>query len=122
MAEAILNDAFGEEVSCPVCKADRFLNPSLKLLVSPCFHRMCEACINRIYTQGPAPCPTCQSDEGKTNILRKSNFVLQTFDNLDVEKEVGLRRHLSAVFNKRLEDFDGDLRAYNDYLEHVEGL
>jgi CDK-activating kinase assembly factor MAT1 len=25
-------------------------------------------------------------------------------------------------FNKRLDDFDGDLRAYNDYLEEIEDI
>lgn len=102
--------------TCPVCKSDRFLNPDLKLLVSPCFHKVCESCINRIFTQGPAPCPLCR------NILRKQNFVLQTFEDLYVEKEVQLRKKIARTFNKRLDDFKGDQRAYNNYLEEVEGI
>ncbi|KAJ3225727.1 TFIIH/NER complex subunit [Clydaea vesicula] len=87
----------GKDDSCPVCKADRYLNPSLKLLVSPCFHKMCVTCIDRLFTSGPAPCPVCKGT------LRKSNFVVQTF-------------------NKRIEDFGGDLKAFNNYLEDVEDI
>ncbi|KAJ3107841.1 TFIIH/NER complex subunit [Phlyctochytrium planicorne] len=112
---------FSDEI-CPVCQSDRYLNPSLKLLVSPCYHKMCENCINRLFLAGPGPCPICKQT------LRKSNFVAQTFEDLYVEKEVGRKEdkpNLTNVkhgFNKRLEDFGGDLRAYNDYLEEVEEL
>ncbi|TPX63924.1 hypothetical protein SpCBS45565_g06243 [Spizellomyces sp. 'palustris'] len=94
----------------------------MKLLVSPCFHKMCETCINRLFLQGPAPCPICKV------ILRKSNFVAQTFEDLYVEKEVQIRKRIGRVsvyfglYNKRLEDFKGNLRAYNDYLEDVEEI
>eukprot|EP00842_Homolaphlyctis_polyrhiza_P003714 jgi/Hompol1/4343/HPOL_003606-RA len=101
---------------CPVCKTDKYLNPTLRLLVSPCFHKMCESCINRLFLSGPAPCPICKAT------LRKSNFVFQTFDDLLVEKEIQIRKKIGRYFNKRLEDFDGNLRAYNDYLEEVEEI
>ncbi|KAG8932169.1 TFIIH/NER complex subunit [Tulasnella sp. 418] len=104
-----------EEDVCPVCKSDRFLNPKLRLLVSSCYHRMCESCIDRLFTLGPAPCPICQ----KT--LRKMAFIPQTFEDLAVEKEVGVRRRIAKEFNKRREDFP-DLRSYNDYLEEVEDI
>lgn len=29
-----------ESAECPVCKSDTFLQPDLKLLVSPCYHKM----------------------------------------------------------------------------------
>ncbi|KAI8847052.1 CDK-activating kinase assembly factor MAT1-domain-containing protein [Chytridium lagenaria] len=102
--------------SCPVCQSDRYLNPSLKLLVSPCYHKMCENCINRLFLAGPGPCPVCKQT------LRKSNFVAQTFEDLYVEKEVQIRKRVGKYFNKRLEDFNGDLRKYNDYLEEVEEI
>ncbi|KAJ3207581.1 TFIIH/NER complex subunit [Dinochytrium kinnereticum] len=105
--------------SCPVCQSDRYLNPSLKLLVSPCYHKMCENCINRLFLAGPGPCPICKQT------LRKSNFVAQTFEDLYVEKEcLGWSSHIFAQnsFNKRIEDFNGDLRKYNDYLEEVEEI
>jgi hypothetical protein len=79
---------------CPVCKSDRYLNPNLRLLVSPCYHRMifmislkgmCTTCIDRLFTSGPAPCPICKQS------LRKSNFIAQTFEDLSVEREVCTR-------------------------------
>ncbi|KAL7414142.1 CDK-activating kinase assembly factor MAT1-domain-containing protein [Mrakia frigida] len=104
------------EDQCPICKSDRYLNPKLRLLVSStCYHKMCESCIERLFTLGPAPCPTCNV------ILRKSGFKLQTFEDLRVEEEVAIRRRIAKNFNKRAEDFE-DTRAYNDYLEEVEDI
>ncbi|EJT98421.1 MAT1-domain-containing protein, partial [Dacryopinax primogenitus] len=100
---------------CPVCTTDRYLNPKLRLLVSPCYHKMCESCIDRLFTLGPAPCPIC----GK--ILRKTGFVSQTFEDLEVEKEVAVRRRIAREFNKKVEDFP-DRRSYDDYLEEVEDI
>ncbi|KDQ13227.1 hypothetical protein BOTBODRAFT_33832 [Botryobasidium botryosum FD-172 SS1] len=100
---------------CPVCKSDRYLNPKLRLLVSTCYHKMCESCIDRLFTLGPQGCPIC----GK--ILRKMAFAPQTFEDLTVEKEVAVRRRIAKEFNKRREDF-ADLRSYNDYLEEVEDI
>ncbi|KAL1931937.1 hypothetical protein VTP01DRAFT_8993 [Rhizomucor pusillus] len=104
-----------EDAQCPVCKSDKYLTPNLKLLVSPCFHKMCESCIDRLFSAGPAPCPICQQ------VLRKNQFMSQIFEDLAVEKEVRIRKRVSKVFNKRPEDFP-TLRAYNDYLEEVEDI
>ncbi|KAJ3154363.1 TFIIH/NER complex subunit [Geranomyces variabilis] len=102
--------------TCPVCKSDRYLNPTLRLLVSPCFHKMCDTCINRLYLQGPAPCPICRTR------LRKQDFVAQTFEDLYVEKEIQQRKLIARVYNKRPEDFKNNLKAYNNYLEEVEDI
>lgn len=104
-----------EDAQCPVCKSDKYLTPNLKLLVSPCFHKMCESCIDRLFSAGPAPCPICQQ------VLRKNQFMSQIFEDLAVEKEVRIRKRAARVFNKRAEDFSS-LRAYNDYLEMVEDI
>ncbi|CAE6485041.1 unnamed protein product [Rhizoctonia solani] len=74
---------------CPLCRSDRFLNPKLRLLVSTCYHRMCESCIDRLFTLGPAPCPTCKT------VIRKMGFMAQTFEDLGVEKEVAIRRRIA---------------------------
>ncbi|KIY43654.1 CDK-activating kinase assembly factor, partial [Fistulina hepatica ATCC 64428] len=104
------------EDQCPVCKSDRYLNPKLRLLVSSiCYDKMCESCIDRLFTLGPEPCPLC----GK--VLRKMAFTAQTFEDLGVEKEVAVRRRIAKEFNKRREDFP-DLRRFNDYLEEVEDI
>ncbi|KAJ3066920.1 TFIIH/NER complex subunit [Rhizoclosmatium hyalinum] len=101
---------------CPVCKSDRYMKPDLKLLVSLCYHKMCESCINRLFLAGAAPCPFCKTS------LRKSNFVTQTFEDLRVEKEVHYRKKVGKFFNKRLEDFNYDQRKFDDYLEEVEDI
>ncbi|BFZ56911.1 TFIIH/NER complex subunit [Savitreella phatthalungensis] len=107
----------GEELEkCPVCSSDKYLNPELKFLVNPtCYHKMCESCVARIFTLGPAPCPIC------SRVLRRHKFRLQTFEDVATEREVDTRRRLSKIFNKAEDDF-ADLRAYNDYLEEVENL
>ncbi|KAI8578986.1 hypothetical protein K450DRAFT_244458 [Umbelopsis ramanniana AG] len=104
-----------EDAQCPVCKSDKYLTPNLKLLVSPCFHKMCESCIDRLFSAGPAPCPIC------LQTLRKNQFMSQIFEDLNVEKEVRIRKKVSRIFNKRPEDFSS-LRTYNDYLEEVEDI
>ncbi|KAG9318244.1 CDK-activating kinase assembly factor MAT1-domain-containing protein [Chiua virens] len=109
------SEYFSMDDQCPVCKSDRYLNPKLRLLVSACYHKMCESCIDRLFTLGPAPCPICQK------ILRKLAFAPQTFEDLTVEKEVAVRRRIAKDFNKRREDFP-DLYSYNDYLEEVEDI
>ncbi|KAF9436938.1 TFIIH/NER complex subunit [Entomortierella beljakovae] len=101
---------FDDDV-CPVCGTDRYLNPHMKLKVGPCFHKMCENCIERLFAHGPAPCPTCRQT------LRKATFSEQTFEDLLVEKEVRIRKQMSS----KLEDFK-TLKDYNDYLETIEDL
>ncbi|GAA6009962.1 hypothetical protein JCM10207_002175 [Rhodosporidiobolus poonsookiae] len=100
---------------CPVCKNDRYLNPKLRLMVSKCYHKMCESCLDRLFSLGPEPCPIC----GQT--IRKAQFQPQIFQNLEVQKEVAVRRRMAKIFNKRPEDFPTP-SAYNDYLETYESL
>lgn len=108
-------DFSSPEDRCPQCKTDRYLNPKLRLLVSPCYHKMCESCLDRIFSLGPAPCPECG------HVCRKYEFGVQTFQDLRVEKEVDIRRRVGKLFNKREDDFD-TLKEYNDYLEEVEAI
>ncbi|QIX01980.1 hypothetical protein AMS68_007497 [Peltaster fructicola] len=103
---------------CPVCKSSRYLNANLRFLVNPeCYHKMCESCVDRIFSHGPAPCPL----PGCGRTLRKHRFREQTFEDIKVEREVDIRRRIAAVFNKREDDFE-DLRSYNDYLNEVEDI
>ena len=90
----------------------------MRFLVNPeCYHKMCESCVDRIFSQGPAPCPVA----GCARTLRKQRFRRQTFEDLQIEREVDIRRRVAGIFNRRQEEFV-DLRAYNDYLENVENL
>lgn len=103
-----------ETMNCPVCKADIYLNPNLTLLVSPCFHKMCTSCINRLFTSAN-PCPICKV------ILRKNDFVSVVFEDVVVEREVDIRSKLFKIFNKFPSDFS-NLLEYNNYLENVEEI
>ncbi|PKY43724.1 CDK-activating kinase assembly factor [Rhizophagus irregularis] len=107
--------SFDADEVCPICKNNRYLTPNMKLLVSDCYHKMCESCIDRLFANGAGPCPICQK------ILRKVSFIEPTFEDLRVEKEVKVRRMLSKQYNQRQEDFES-LRLYNDYLEMVEEI
>ncbi|KAF2193021.1 CDK-activating kinase assembly factor [Zopfia rhizophila CBS 207.26] len=110
--------AFADSSSdiCPVCKSSRYLNPNMKFLVNPeCYHKMCESCVDRIFSHGPAPCPIA----GCKRTLRKAKFRNQTFEDLRVEREVDIRRRVAKILNKTEEDFD-TLLNYNNYLETVE--
>ena len=79
---------------CPVCKSNRYLNPSMRFLVNPeCYHKMCESCVDRIFSQGPAPCPVA----GCARTLRKQRFRKQTFEDLQIEREVDVRRRVAAT-------------------------
>ncbi|KAK4995133.1 TFIIH/NER complex subunit [Elasticomyces elasticus] len=101
-----------------VCKSQRYLNKSMRFLINPeCYHKMCSACVDRIFSFGPARCPVA----GCTRTLRKNKFREQTFDDIRVEEEVDIRRRVAAVFNRREEEFE-TLLAYNDYLNDVEDI
>lgn len=101
---------------CPVCKSARYLNPSMKFKINPvCWHKMCESCIDRIFSHGPAQCPIA----GCGATLRKHRFRKQTFADIAMEREVSIRKQIAEKVNLREEDFE-DLRSWNDYLNTVE--
>ena len=80
---------------CPVCKSSRYLNPNMKFLVNPeCYHKMCESCVDRIFSHGPAPCPIA----GCARTLRKGKFREATFEDLKVEREVDIRRRVASMY------------------------
>ncbi|KAK5166951.1 TFIIH/NER complex subunit [Saxophila tyrrhenica] len=111
-------DSEGQDEICPVCKSSRYLTPTLRFLINPeCYHKFCESCVDRIFSHGPAPCPI----PGCHKTLRKHKFRTPTFSDLQVEREVDIRKKVGAVFNRREEEFE-DLRAYNDYLNEVEDI
>ncbi|KAF3909243.1 hypothetical protein ABW20_dc0104846 [Dactylellina cionopaga] len=115
--ESAINRGSGDaDEICPVCKSSRYLNPNMRFLVNPeCYHKMCESCVDRLFSQGPSQCPVVGCDK----ILRKHKFRKQTFEDIEVEKEVDVRKRIAKTFNKRQEDFPS-LKDFNDYLEEVE--
>ena len=103
---------------CPVCKSSRYLNKSMRFLVNPeCYHKMCESCVDRIFSHGPNKCPIA----GCHRTLRKHRFREQTFEDIQVEREVDIRKRIATVFNRREEEFDS-LLDYNNYLNDVEDI
>ncbi|PYI03744.1 CDK-activating kinase assembly factor MAT1 [Aspergillus sclerotiicarbonarius CBS 121057] len=103
---------------CPVCKSSRYLNPDMRFLINPeCYHKMCESCVDRIFSSGPANCPVA----GCHKTLRKNRFRKQTFEDINVEREVDIRRRVMQVLNRREEEFDSK-RAYDDFLEQREEI
>lgn len=103
---------------CPVCKSSRYLNKSMRFLVNPeCYHKMCESCVDRIFSHGPNKCPIA----GCHRTLRKHKFRAQTFEDIAVEREVDIRKRIATIFNRRDDEFDS-LLDYNNYLNEVEDI
>ncbi|KMU73661.1 RNA polymerase 2 transcription factor B subunit 3 [Coccidioides immitis RMSCC 3703] len=103
---------------CPVCKSSRYLNPDMLFLINPeCYHKMCESCVDRIFSAGPAPCPVA----GCHKTLRKNRFRKQTFEDIGVEREVDIRKRVMGILNRREEEFDSK-RAWDDFLEQREEI
>lgn len=105
----------GEEEACPLCKSDHYLNPKMRFKVSPCFHKICDGCVDRLFSSGSGPCPICGTS------LRKGHWVIPTFEDVLVERECGVRKRLARIFCRTADEFI-DLRAYNDYLEEIEDI
>lgn len=101
------------EVSCPQCKSNSYINPGMKIFVSPCYHSLCAMCISRLFSNGPNKCPECEVT------LRKSNYTSQTFEDVEVERECRIRKLVAQQVGKTLEDFSDD-EDYNEYLEKIE--
>ena len=103
---------------CPICKTDRYLSPNMNFLINPeCYHKICESCVDRIFSLGPAPCP--YPGCGKT--LRKNKFKKQVFEDIEIEREIDIRKKVFAIYNKTEEDFE-TLQDFNQYLESVEDI
>ncbi|CCE86025.1 Piso0_005669 [Millerozyma farinosa CBS 7064] len=103
---------------CPICKTDKYLSPNMNFLINPeCYHKICESCVDRIFSLGPAPCPY----PGCGKILRQNKFKKQVFEDLVIEKEIDIRKRVSAIYNKTQEDFE-NLQDYNKYLENIEDI
>ncbi|PSR87402.1 CDK-activating kinase assembly factor MAT1-domain-containing protein [Coniella lustricola] len=112
-----MTNADGEE-QCPICKTLRYMNRNLVFLINQeCYHPLCNNCVDRLFENGPNQCPYI----GCHKTLRKKGFREPMFSDLNVEREVDIRKRVAAVFNKGEEDFE-DLKAYNDYLDMVETL
>ncbi|KAJ2981065.1 hypothetical protein NQ176_g2248 [Zarea fungicola] len=110
--------ATDDDEACPVCKTTRYFNKDMEFRINTeCYHRMCKTCVERIFKDGPNQCPYA----GCHKTLRLRGFKEAYFADLNVEREVDIRRRVAAVFNKVEDDFES-LDTYNDYLYMVECL
>ncbi|OJD17470.1 CDK-activating kinase assembly factor MAT1 [Emergomyces pasteurianus Ep9510] len=117
-AGANMSDHATDPEVCPVCKSSRYLNPDMRFLINPeCYHKMCESCVDRIFSSGPAPCPIA----GCRKTLRKNRFRKQTFEDIGVEREVDIRKRVMQILNRREDEFDNKL-AYDNFLEQREDI
>ncbi|OAG29172.1 CDK-activating kinase assembly factor MAT1 [Nematocida sp. ERTm5] len=103
------------ELFCPQCKSNSYINPGMKIFVSPCYHSLCELCVSRLFANGPNQCPECNIT------LRRSNYMSQTFEDVSIERECRIRKIIASQIGKSLEDYS-DEEDYNDYLEQVEQM
>lgn len=101
------------ELECPVCKSNSYLNPNIKIFISPCFHRICEQCLYKLFAHGYAPCPECGTP------LRRINFISSTFEDIEVEREIKIRKLMNRHFFRTEDDFPSVVE-YNNYLEQYE--
>ncbi|KAI5189921.1 CDK-activating kinase assembly factor MAT1 [Nematocida minor] len=103
------------ELFCPQCKSNSYINPGMKVFVSPCYHSLCEMCVSRLFSNGPNKCPECGIS------LRRSNYTSQTFEDVGIERECRIRKIVMTQIGKSLEDYS-DEEDYNDYLEKIEEI
>lgn len=103
------------ELACPVCKSDSYLNPNIKIYISPCFHKICEQCLYKIFVHGYAPCPECGIP------LRRINFICSTFEDIEVEREIKIRKLVNRHISRTESEFS-TTEEYNNYLEQYENL
>lgn len=79
---------------CPVCHSKRYLRRDMRFMINPvCYHKMCENCVERIFSSGIRPCPYAHC--GKP--LRRNQFRLPTFEDLQLEREIDIRREVAQV-------------------------
>lgn len=100
------------ELKCPMCKNDSFLSPNIKIYISPCFHKICEQCLIKIFGVEYAPCPECGI------MLRRINFISSTFESIEVEREIKIRQLLNIHYKYNILSKTHD--KYNDWLEEYE--
>ncbi|ORD96578.1 TFB3 [Hepatospora eriocheir] len=107
------------ELKCLICKIDSFIDPSIKLYISPCLHQVCEVCLFKVFDLTPSPCPQCGT------LLRRINFMAPTFEDIAVEREIKVRRFLNKYYGKYLKMIDENFnpalnKEVDDWLEKYE--
>jgi CDK-activating kinase assembly factor MAT1 len=83
-----------DDEECPICHTKRYFKQNMVFLVNPdCYHQMCSACVERIFSNGPALCPI----PGCKKTLRRNKFRPPTFSDLALEREIDIRKRVQNV-------------------------
>lgn len=102
---------------CVVCGIGAEKNSVLTLSLAVCGHKYCNKCIQaRLRSTHTIECVKCG------RLLRYESFSERHKEDRNLLQEIEVRRRVVEIFNKRLDDFSGDLHGYNDYLEEVEEI
>lgn len=105
---------------CAKCRSDdsNYMDPLSKLAwARTCRHGLCERCRKDLFSRHRTNrCPV----QGCADTVTQSDYVPDTREASEFKRECDVRKRLARIFNKRPGDFNGDARAYNDYLETVE--
>eukprot|EP00123_Amoebidium_parasiticum_P013184 comp21815_c0_seq1/m.31079 comp21815_c0_seq1/g.31079 ORF comp21815_c0_seq1/g.31079 comp21815_c0_seq1/m.31079 type:complete len:323 (-) comp21815_c0_seq1:512-1480(-) len=102
--------------TCPKCARDRGVHHNMVFMVSPCGHKVCDDCRQRMYGYNQsAQCHQCRM------VVNKNAWTEQRFEDIGVQKEVQIRAKYQKEWNKTREDFK-TLDEYNDYLEEFEEI
>jgi CDK-activating kinase assembly factor MAT1 len=96
-------NAMTDEDICPVCKNSTYLQKNLRFKINTkCYHRICEGCVDRITsTQKKCPIAGC-TFAARGVIPRRSDYRVQTFEDLAIEREVDIRKRVMAMYVRML--------------------
>ena len=67
--------------------------PSPTAILPPCNPSSCEPCVDKLFTLGAE---TCLAD-GCNRVIRKTNLNHQTFNSLELEKELAIRKRIAGM-------------------------
>jgi Zinc finger, C3HC4 type (RING finger)/CDK-activating kinase assembly factor MAT1 len=87
-----------EEDICPVCKNSTYLQKNLRFKINTkCYHRICEGCVDRI-TSTQKKCPIAGCPFAARGVIpRRTDYRVQTFEDLAIEREVDIRKRVMAM-------------------------
>lgn len=119
MSATLLDDFYDK---CALCNklqnAVSNLNekPFLINTVPTCGHKFCESCIQReLNRKRSFLCPICNT------AVTKDKLSTKTFEEIEVEKDVAMRRKIRTLFNKSEDDFQTQ-EEYENYQELIEEI
>uniref|UniRef100_A0A7S4NB47 RING-type domain-containing protein n=1 Tax=Guillardia theta TaxID=55529 RepID=A0A7S4NB47_GUITH len=114
------------EVALSACSFCQDSSPTIRLLIAPCGHTLCEPCCGSAFRANKVlECKGCSSPFS----FRKEELVPTHGEDPFVRREIKIRHKVLSVYNRQEEDFrSSDVtpaeakKLYNAYLEEVESI